>query len=342
MKPVAVLASGLVTGVGFTSAATCAAVRAAVSNFAETRFYERGGRWLLGCTVPLDPPYRGRARLRSLLAPAVRECLAAAGPVASRRIPLLLCVAEPGRPGRATGLDDRLLSELQADLATDFHPLSAVLAEGRIGGARAAARAAALIAGQDVPLCLVAGVDSLLVGATIDYYDGQRRLLTSRNSDGFIPGEAGAAILLGPLGPVPRFVVRGAGFDQEAATITSEHPLRGEGLARAVRAAFADAGCDGEAVDYRMTDLAGEQYYFKEATLAHCRTIRTRKPRFYMTHPADCIGAIGAAVGPCVVALARDAALKGYAPGPGVLCHFANDAGERAALVLGLEEEAVS
>src|SRR5262249_19691023 len=226
VKPVAVLASGLVTGVGFTSAATCAAVRAAVSNFAETRFYERGGRWLLGCTVPLDPPYRGRARLRSLLAPAVRECLAAAGPVASRRIPLLLCVAEPGRPGRATGLDDRLLSELQADLATDFHPLSAVLAEGRIGGARAAARAAALIAGQAVPLCLVAGVDSLLVGATIDYYDGQRRLLTSRNSDGFIPGEAGAAILLGPLGPVPRFVVRGAGFDQEAATITSEHPLR--------------------------------------------------------------------------------------------------------------------
>ena len=59
MTPVAVLASGMATGVGLTAGATCAAVRAAVSNFAETRFKFNGEPWLLGCAVPLKPPRSG-------------------------------------------------------------------------------------------------------------------------------------------------------------------------------------------------------------------------------------------------------------------------------------------
>ena len=87
-------------------------------------------------------------------------------------------------------------------------------------------------------------------------------------------------------------------------------------------------------LDFRITDNSGEQYYFKESALALSRNLRQRKTAFDIWHPADCIGEVGAAIGPCVLGIALAAARKGYAPGPGVLCHFANDDGERAALML--------
>jgi len=48
MTPIAILGSGMVTGVGLDAPSTCAAMRAAISNFAETRFVVPGGEWLMG------------------------------------------------------------------------------------------------------------------------------------------------------------------------------------------------------------------------------------------------------------------------------------------------------
>ena len=64
------------------------------------------------------------------------------------------------------------------------------------------------------------------------------------------------------------------------------------------------------------------------------RILRMRRPHFELYTPVDCFGEIGAAIGPCLIGLSLDAARKGYAPGPGVLCHFASDDGVRAALIL--------
>ena len=61
---------------------------------------------------------------------------------------------------------------------------------------------------------------------------------------------------------------KGIGFGQEMATRDSDRPLRGDGLTAAIKAAFADAECDESAVQYRLADLTGEQYGFKEAALA--------------------------------------------------------------------------
>ena len=110
--------------------------------------------------------------------------------------------------------------------------------------------------------------------------------------------------------------------------------MRADGLVQAINAALADAQSGYEAIDYRLTDANGEQYWFKEAALAMNRTLRVRKETFDLWHPADCIGETGAAVGPCAYAVALAAACKCYAPGPGVLCHFGDDGGQRTALVL--------
>ena len=109
-------------------------------------------------------------------------------------------------------------------------------------------------------------------------------------------------------------------------------------MVQAFKAAFADAGRTPADVDYRITDSNGEQYWFKEAALALTRTLRVRKEQFDIWHPADCVGEVGAAIGPCALGVALAAARKNYAPGRGPLCHFSGDDGERFALVLAANE----
>ncbi len=336
MQPVALLASGMVTGVGLSAPASCAAIRCAINNFTETRFMDKGGEWIIGSQVPLEQPWRGLPKLLHLVVPAIRECLAHAGNVAPGQIPLLLCVAEEERPGRLQGLDDQLFQDVQTELGVRFHPRSGVIARGRVAGALALADARRLIYEERVPLCLIAGVDSFLVAATLAGFEEKNRLLTSQNSNGFIPGEAGAAVLVGPPGQTKEneFLCLGIGTGEEKATVDSEEPLRGDGLVQAFKSAFAEAGGTLADVDFRITDSNGEQYWFKEAALAVTRTLRVIKQGFEIWHPADCIGEVGAAIAPCALGVALAAARKHYAPGRGPLCHFGGDHGERLALVL--------
>jgi 3-oxoacyl-[acyl-carrier-protein] synthase-1 len=336
MKPIAILSAGMVTGVGLDAASTCAAIRCAIDNFAETRFMDKGGEWIIGSQVPLEQPWRGLAKLVHMVVPAIRECLAHTGDTTPNQIPLLLCVAEEDRPGRLEGLDDQLFHGVQAELGVRFHGDSQVIARGRVSGALALAAARRLIHEQRAPLCLIAGVDSFLVASTLAAYEERHRLLTSQNSNGFIPGEAGASVLVGSPNPTvePELLCVGIGYGQEKATIDSEEPLRAEGLVQAFKTAFADAGKTLADVDYRITDSNGEQYWFKEAALAVTRTLRIRKEQFEIWHPGDCVGEVGAAIGPCALGVALAATRKKYAPGRGPLCHFSANDGERLALVL--------
>ena len=337
-QPLDILASGMVTGVGLNAPASCAAIRAGINNVVETRFLDQGGAWLLGSPVPLTQPWRGSAKLINLVVPAIRECLATS-PYTPDQIPLLLCVAEPDRPGRLNQADERLLERIERELGGRFHPRSGVLARGRVGGALAVQIARKMIYEERLPLCVVAGVDTLLVAPTVAAYEERDRLLTSDNSNGFIPGEAGAAVLLGP--PQRRngaaLRIAGVGFGQEQAAIEAEAPLRADGLVEAVKEALREGGVPMHAVDFRITDANGEQYYFKEAALAVNRILRQRKETFDIWHPVDSIGEVGAAIGPCVLGVALAAVTKNYARGRCILCHFGNDAGERAALVLRVE-----
>jgi 3-oxoacyl-[acyl-carrier-protein] synthase I len=346
MKPISILASGMVTAVGLDAPSSCAAIRCGIDGFSETRFIDKGGEWIIGAQVPLERPWRGLPKLIHMVVPAIRECLAHIGSVRPDQIPLLLCVAEKERPGRLEGLDDQLFQEVQTELGVRFHPRSGVIAKGRVAGAIAMGAARELLYEQRVPFCLIAGVDSYLVAATLAAYEEKSRLLTTQNSNGFIPGEAAAAILVSAspcrhVSASPPLTCLGIGSGQEKAAIDSEEPLRGDGLVQAFKAAFEDAGCRFEQVDYRLTDANGEQYWFKEAALAMTRAMRVRKENFYLWHVSDCVGEIGAASVPAALGHALAASRKKYAPGLGALCHFGNDTGDRIALVvLGDERRA--
>jgi len=335
-QPVSILASGMVTGVGLTSAATCAAIRCAVSNFTETRFMDKGGEWIMGAQVPLEQPWRGRTKLVKMVVPAIKECLASLNGVSPAKVPLFLCVAEPERPGRLEGLDQTLLMEVQVELGVQFHPESKIIAEGKVSGATALSLARQWLYSRRSDYCLIAGVDSYLVAGTLAAYEEQTRLLTSQDHDGFISGEAGAAIVVCAPAVARGVTIQclGIGKGQERATVMSEEPLKADGLVAAIQAALADAGCGMGDLDFRIADVSGEQYGFKEATLAFTRILRQRKAHFYIWHPADCIGEVGAAMIPVMLGVLLASTRKCYSLGSMVLFHGANDSGERVALVV--------
>lgn len=336
-RPVAIASSGLVTSVGLTAPAACAAIRAGITNHTETRFIGSDGEWIMGAQVPLEKPWRGRTKLVQMAAMAIREALEPLGNIAPSSLPLLLCVAEKDRPGRLDGLDDALFTELEGALGMHFHATaSAIIPQGRAGVNLGLAQARRLVTDQSLTHVLIAATDSLLGAPTLAAFGEQERLLTQRNSNGFIPGEAAGAIVVGAVRDAvsPELVCLGVGRGVEQAHLSSETPLRGDGLTEAIKNALADAGCDMGDLDFRITDNSGEQYYFKEGALALSRTLRVLKEEFDIWHPAECIGEVGSAIGTAILATALAACQKAYARGRNILVHTGTDAGGRTAAVL--------
>jgi 3-oxoacyl-[acyl-carrier-protein] synthase-1 len=330
-----IIGAGMVTAVGFNAPASCAAIRARLDGFVETRFMH-DGEFVIGGEVPLPDNPRGEQKLIEMAGMVLRETLDQLPRGKDADTALFVCLPETSRPGRAPGLDQNLPFRVrQSAGSARLSQLGKTLSEGTLGAFSALQLAEQLLAQGSVSFAIVLGVDSYLEAGTLASYHEKRRLLTADNADGFIPGEAAAAVLLTrPTLSDGAFRCLGLGRGNEPALIDSDVPLRADGLTQAYKAALAQAGVGFEQLDYRMTDIAGEQTSFKEASLALSRSMRVRKETFELQHTADSIGRVGAASVPVAIAAAWTAARKDYAPGPGVLCHFADDAGGRAALVL--------
>lgn len=333
-----IAAAGIVSAVGFNGAASLAALRAGISGVAAEPLWDvEAGAYLRAARVDLPQWWEGLGKLVELAAPAIGECLEAALPADPRQVPVLLCTAAEGRVDRLEGAPDDVLRAIGARLNLRLHDASRTIARDQAAVGVALLLASQLLEHQAVPCCVIAGVDSYLRQPVVDGYVEMRRVMTASNSNGFFPGEAGSAVLVRRSGESggAELQLLGVGLAQESATIESENPLQALGLAEAVRQALAQANLAFHEVDYRITDLNGEHYKFKEAALLVGRLMRKRKEeRFELWHPIESLGEIGAAIGPVVLARAWHAARERYAPGPTVLCHFGSDAGERAAAVL--------
>lgn len=340
--PIAIVNAGLVTSVGLSAPAACAAIRAGLTNHTNTRFSDGRGGWIPGAQVQLEEPWRGREKLARMACMAIEECLEPFPHLKLEPLPVLLCVAEQHRPGRIDGLDDELLGDVMRRLDLPWHPeWSGVVAYGRVGVPVAIARARALMTERGASHVLIAAVDSLLVGHTLMPLESEGRLLSKANTNGFIPGEAAGAVLLtrDPQRDA-HLMCLGFGFSEEPVPIASEAPFRADGLTAAIKKGLADAGCEMHDLDFRITDNSGEHYYFKEAALVLTRTMRKVKSEFDIWHPADCIGETGAAIGTAALAVALTACRKRYSAGPNILLHFGSDAGHRAAVILRYAEVA--
>jgi 3-oxoacyl-[acyl-carrier-protein] synthase I len=337
MTGLSISAAGMVTAVGFNAASSLAALRAGISGIRDANLWDaESGELLRAGKVRLPHWWEGAGKFVELVAPAIDECLRAGGPEAPENIPIILAVPSDDRPFRDRWIDDRLLDEVYFKLGIARNENSLIVPHGQASIVPALQYAKQLADEGRAASSVVAGVDSYLEQRVVEEYLASRRVLTPANSNGFIPGEAGSAVLVTAGQPQNSVPILSWGVGHESATINSEEPLRAEGLALAITRALSDAGLDILDVAYRVTDLNGEHYKFKEAMLAHMRIERRkREPVFHLWHPIEFIGDVGAAIGPCALAVAWHAALHAYAPGDRCLCHFSNDNGARGAVILG-------
>jgi 3-oxoacyl-[acyl-carrier-protein] synthase-1 len=105
-------------------------------------------------------------------------------------------------------------------------------------------------------------------------------------------------------------------------------------MTAAYKAALDAANVDLAHIEYRIGDLVGEHYFFKQSTLASLRLERGRTAFQDFWSPGENLGNVGAAVVPVMIGMALVAAVKGYAPGSPVLIEASGDDGACGAAVL--------
>jgi 3-oxoacyl-[acyl-carrier-protein] synthase-1 len=340
MRPLAVLGSGAVTAVGFNAPATWAAIRAKVSGTRVDNLWDPSGAEYMAVARPRTPQWwEGADLLGVLAASAVSECLDILPPEIDRAsIPVLLLLEPEDRPWKDDELPDVIAATLAERLGYPLPSGSATLA-GRGKLLPAMLHAEELLTSHKSPFVVIVGVDTFLRQHVINEFIEQRRVLTTTNSNGFIPGEAACAVVLGLAGRAPAGELRvvGYGHGLEPGTIESDAPLTGDGLTDALRMALSEAGITMAQTNYWLTDQNGEHYKAKECTIAQIRLERRDRPApkpYQIWHPIQQLGEIGSAIGPGLLGLASAAAAGGFAPGPIALLTVGEDDGERSAFVL--------
>ena len=334
-----VTAAGMVTPVGFNGETSCAAMRAGIDAFAEENLWDdEAGEYLKAAKVHLPQWWEGLGKLVDLVAPAIAECMNAARSMSPREIPILLGVAAPCRMPRMAGLDDQILRDIEYKLGISRHRYSEIIPKGRVSGVVALHRAAELLRENRANACIIAGVDSYVDQEVVRRYRENRRVFTSNNSNGFIPGEAGCAVLVTNGYPSEEELrILGIGEGTEPGTVENGKTLTGNGLTKAIQGALVQAGMTMADTDWWLNDQNAEAYKSDECSMVRIRLERRDHPPeipYQIWTPAELIGEIGAAVGPCLLGVAFAAAKKGYLPGPRVLVSTGEDDERRAAAVL--------
>ncbi len=321
----------MVTAVGLDAPSSCAALRARLDGFRETRFVGPAGDWLIGAAVPLPRNWIGMKRMAHMAAGAIVEVLRQVSG-AEADAALILCLPEDDRPGRPIPDADAFAREVARIVELPAQTRTRIVAHGRPSGFVALERARRLLSEGETRHVVIAGVDSYLTGPAVAHYLASNRLLTPDNANGFIPGEAAAAILCSADPDGLRLA--GLGLAREEAHIYNgkgedglDLPLRGDGMTQSYALALDEAGTGLSGVEYRVADLIGEQFFFKQTALAALRLERGRSEFQDLWSPGESLGNIGAAVVPLMVGHALVAARKAYAMGSPVLVEASGDDG---------------
>lgn len=335
---------GATTAVGRGAWETAAAVRAGISGFTQHPFMiDTAGEPMRAAIAPwLDIGLQGIDRFEALLFPAVEEALSVLpGPPPSGSRWALALALPSARPGLAPDL----ARELMARLTRRHKPLfsgAAVFEAGHAAGLLGVHAAFTKLSQGTLDACVVAGVDSWLEPETLEWLEQNDQLHSAgplNNAWGFIPGEAGAALLLvsesaaGRMGLLPLGVVLGVGKAHEPKRIKTETVCIGEGLTEAFRAALATLPAGSKVSDI-YCDMNGEPYRADEFGFTALRTKEHFESASDFVAPADCWGDVSAAGGLLHMMLACAAAHKGYAKGPLAFAWASAEMGERAAALV--------
>lgn len=343
----AVVAAGLCCSLGYELSAAACALRANFDHFRESSFYSLSSDPINTASLP-DTIY-GQARLQRWVEFAVRDCLRKLESPESlfdgTQTAIIVLGPDETRPGIDTdfylGLPAIVMAELREEVGIAIDPASvdtmrtSVVFEGRTGIATGLVLAAKMLLSREVQQVLILGVDSFLDAANINHYLEEERLFVRGNNNGFIPGEAAAALVIKSTSTTePGLHIVGIGNAEESGRHDGTVPSRGIGLTQAIRTACGQAKVHPHSVVYRLGDDNGEQFFSRDSANAFTRVMfGGSRPKHLTT--ADKLGEIGAATGLAMLAwLYQDMSAHQIIPGDIGLLHLSNDNGARCAILL--------
>ena len=334
-KSLRIVSSGICCSVGYTAHSASCALRAGMDHFQESEFLTHDGQPVRIARLPDDQNW-GAKRQSRWIEYALHDCLGRVGPLPDEQLTILLLSAEQGRPGveERQAVETALISSqsMAITLNTEY---SRVWHSGRAGLPILLEYAYELLQAEKVQHILLIGFDSYLNPSTINHFLQEGRLLVPGNRDGFIPGEASAAVLLELSHPDnPGIHITGWGQGMEEGRPDGSVPSRSMGMTQALRSAFAQAQVDCNNLAFRLSDQNGEGFFVSDVVNAITRVALDDGTVPMVLTTADCVGEVGAATGPLMLAWLSLLMPRRDGPGACGLVHLANDDGLRAAIVL--------
>ena len=340
--PVVIVAMGARTPLGEDAWSSAAAVRAGIAGFCQHPYMidTAGEPMRVAQVQSIDIGVSGVDRFEALLLPAIDQALEPlAAVLAGQRLNMALALGlPPERPGQPGDLSRQLLKKLQTRFGAVFGSV-AMFPNGHAAGLLALRAATAKLEQGALDACVVAGVDSYLEPETLEWLEACDQLHGAgplNNAWGFIPGEAGAALLLmresralqHKLAPLVR--VLGTGVAHETKRIKTETVCIGEGLTAAFREALS-ALPRGTLISDVYCDMNGEPYRADEYGFTALRTKEAFASPSDFVAPADCWGDVAAAGAVLHLQLACAASHKQYGNGLTAFAWASAEMGERVA-----------
>ena len=302
-----------------------------------------GNRMTVALAPYLSIDLTGAERLAEIAGPAAVEAVyaLASAPGDKSAVPVFvgLPLARPGLAHNLEPVSERVRAEISASgLRVGTVALNQ---SGHAAGAMAVQAAWRSIQSGATEFALAGGVESYMDPETLEWLEANDQLHsagTENNPYGFIPGEAGAFVLLASAAAAQRYGLL-APLELPAVTTTRETKLIktdavcvGEGLTALFRSLSAGLS-PGAQVDDLYCDMNGEPYRADEFGFATVRAGGLFKDPSEFTAPADCWGDVGATSGPLFLILAEAAVRKGYALGPLAAVITSSESGERSGFI---------
>ena len=344
--PVHIVAMGARTPLGLRAETSAAAVRAGVSRVSEHPLLVNVlGEPLLSAPDPqLPPTLPGPDRLVSMLAAAVMEVAhkLADSPLVVDEVPCWLALPEP-RPGfvepvlNDTGplASAQMLSSGGLPLNVVWHPIP----RGHAGAVLGLEQALQALTTRCHGVCLVGGVDSYHEAATLDWLEGERRLLRDEIRGAFPPGEGAALVALTTDSTrrhlrLPSLgVIGGCSHGMEQGDENADEGLLGVALADVYQELGALLPAGGRFDDV-FIDINDERARTMDYAFAMMRCGRLFRDGNRYTTSVDITGELGAASAPFNWILAARSFLRGYAAGNHAMVSSASWAGLRGAVLV--------
>jgi len=344
--PVLISHVGAVTSMGLSAFETAFVYRAQGTGLRLSALVdpETGEALLVGGVPTLDPTLVGAERVVELGKLALDDLWAdGASALSGRRLHLWLCLdewlTERDEQGVVPSVEVSRLLRIHARGRFGEHLQVHVCALGAASPGRILDDALGELERGECEGVILGGVHSDQCPARIAQLSQQKRLYSSDNSDGVLPGEAaGFVTLLEATGARrmgvsarAQLIALGTGYDK-ARPDNHESAFQAAGLTLAVRRATEELRAHGQRAGWQFNDLACEGYRLSEWISVMTRTQAVWEEPQVSEAPAQRLGNLGAATVPVQLALATEAWRRGYAPHARVLCFAGSDDGFRVAL----------